>query len=65
MEGMRGVGGPTRCGWSDPLPGGRGNLRWATLRVKIEPTGKNVKVAMFENKIGVTEGFVNESFPGE
>ena len=42
-----------------------GGLSWATVRVKIVPTGQSVKVAMFENKVGVTEGFINEAFPGE
>jgi anaerobic selenocysteine-containing dehydrogenase len=42
-----------------------GNLAWATLRVKITPTGKRVSLAVFENKAGVAEGFVNEAFPGQ
>jgi anaerobic selenocysteine-containing dehydrogenase len=39
-------------------------LVWATLRVKIAPTGRKVAPAVFENILGVTEGFINEAFPG-
>jgi anaerobic selenocysteine-containing dehydrogenase len=39
------------------------NLSWSTLRVKIEPTGEKVDLALFENKVGVTEGFLNAEFP--
>ncbi|MGD8736232.1 MAG: molybdopterin dinucleotide binding domain-containing protein, partial [Anaerolineae bacterium] len=39
------------------------NLAWSTLRVKIEPTGEKVALALFENKVGVTEGFLNAEFP--
>jgi len=42
-----------------------GNLNWATLRVKITRTGRKVALALFENKTGVTEGFVNQAFPGQ
>lgn len=41
------------------------NLAWATLRVQITPTGKKVTLARFENPVGVTEGFINEGFPGQ
>lgn len=40
------------------------SLAWATVRVKITPTGKKMAQAGFENKAGVTEGFINEAFPG-
>jgi anaerobic selenocysteine-containing dehydrogenase len=41
------------------------DLLWSSLRVKITPTNKRVDLAIFENKIGVTEGFINQAFPGE
>jgi anaerobic selenocysteine-containing dehydrogenase len=40
------------------------SLAWAAMRVKITPTGKRVAQAAFENKLGVTKGFINEAFPG-
>jgi anaerobic selenocysteine-containing dehydrogenase len=40
-------------------------LVWSTLRVKITPTGRRTDLAMFENKIGVTQGFINQAFPGQ
>jgi anaerobic selenocysteine-containing dehydrogenase len=40
------------------------NLAWATMRVKITPTGKKMAQAGFENKAGVDKGFINEVFPG-
>jgi anaerobic selenocysteine-containing dehydrogenase len=39
------------------------NLAWATLRVQVRPTGKEMTLALFENKEGVTEGFLNTEFP--
>jgi anaerobic selenocysteine-containing dehydrogenase len=39
-------------------------LTWATLRVQLERTGRRVALASFENKVGVTEGFPNQAFPG-
>ena len=39
------------------------NLAWATLRVQVRPTGKRETLALFENKQGVTEGFLNSEFP--
>lgn len=42
-----------------------GGMAWATLRVRIEPTGRQVAMARFENRVGVTEGFINQSFPGQ
>jgi anaerobic selenocysteine-containing dehydrogenase len=41
------------------------SLTWANLRVKITTTGKKGKLAIFENKFGVTEGFINQAFPGQ
>ncbi len=41
------------------------SLAWATLRVKVTRTGKKVALALFENVTGVTEGFINEVFPGQ
>lgn len=39
------------------------SLAWAALRVKVRPTGDSVALALFENKAGVTEGFLNMEFP--
>jgi anaerobic selenocysteine-containing dehydrogenase len=45
--------------------GAEGNeLHWDTVRVKVVPTGRRVALALFENKGGVTEGFINERNPG-
>jgi anaerobic selenocysteine-containing dehydrogenase len=41
------------------------NLVWSTLRVSLTPTGKKMTVATFENSLGVTEGFINQAFPGQ
>jgi anaerobic selenocysteine-containing dehydrogenase len=38
-------------------------LAWAALRVQVRPTGKRIALALFENKAGVTEGFINTEFP--
>ncbi len=40
------------------------SLAWAAVRVKLAPTGRRVALARFENATGVTEGFVNQAFPG-
>jgi anaerobic selenocysteine-containing dehydrogenase len=39
-------------------------LAWVTLRVQIAPTGKKTAMARFESRVGVTEGFINQGFPG-
>jgi hypothetical protein len=39
------------------------SLSWAGIRVKIHPTGERATLALFENKTGVTEGFINIEFP--
>jgi anaerobic selenocysteine-containing dehydrogenase len=39
-------------------------LTWANLRVQVEKTGRRVPLANFESKLGVTEGFSNQTFPG-
>jgi anaerobic selenocysteine-containing dehydrogenase len=39
-------------------------LAWAALRVKISRTGRRAELATFENKAGVTNGFINQAFPG-
>jgi anaerobic selenocysteine-containing dehydrogenase len=49
------VGGEARPG---------GGLAWSNLRVRIEPTGRSAAMARFENRVGVTEGFINQGFPG-
>ncbi|MCC6190674.1 MAG: molybdopterin-dependent oxidoreductase [Anaerolineales bacterium] len=41
-----------------------GGAGWVTPRVRITPTGKRAALATFENQVGVTEGFINEAFPG-
>jgi anaerobic selenocysteine-containing dehydrogenase len=38
---------------------------WITPRVKLTPTGKRAALATFEDTVGVTEGFINQSFPGQ
>jgi anaerobic selenocysteine-containing dehydrogenase len=38
---------------------------WATVRVKITPTGRQIALANFESKVGVTQGFINQAFPGQ
>ena len=42
-----------------------GNLVWSTVRVKLTPTGNRKTLATFENSLGVTEGFINQAFPGQ
>ena len=39
------------------------SLAWTTLRVRVRPTGEKLTLALFENKVGVTEGFLNTEFP--
>jgi len=41
------------------------NLSWSNLRVNITPTGQKVSLALFEYKLGVTQGFINAAFPGQ
>jgi anaerobic selenocysteine-containing dehydrogenase len=41
------------------------NLTWSNLRVKITPTGQKGSLALFEYKLGVTQGFINAAFPGQ
>jgi anaerobic selenocysteine-containing dehydrogenase len=40
------------------------NLTWVTLRVKLAPTGRKKALARFENAVGVSQGFINQGFPG-
>ena len=40
-------------------------LAWAGLRVRLTPTGQKNWLAVFENKAGVTSGFINQSLPGQ
>ncbi|MEJ2211514.1 MAG: molybdopterin-dependent oxidoreductase [Anaerolineae bacterium] len=42
-----------------------GGLAWSNLRVRVEPTGRQAAMARFEDRVGVTEGFINQGFPGE
>ncbi len=39
------------------------NLTWTALRVNLQPTGEKMTLALFENKVGVMEGFLNAEFP--
>ena len=41
------------------------SLAWSNVRVMVTRTGKRVKLAAFDNKIGITQGLPNESFPGQ
>jgi anaerobic selenocysteine-containing dehydrogenase len=41
------------------------SLLWSNQRVKISKTGKQVRLAVFEDKAGVTEGIPNVNFPGQ
>jgi anaerobic selenocysteine-containing dehydrogenase len=41
------------------------SLMWSNQRVKISRTGKHVNLAVFEDKIGVTEGIPGKNFPGQ
>ncbi len=40
-------------------------LAWSNLRVRLTPTGRSAKLVLFEDKGGVTEGFINQAFPGQ
>lgn len=44
---------------------GGNNLDWTTLRVKIAPTGRRIRLPLFEYKPGVESGFINQGFPGQ
>jgi len=37
---------------------------WASVRVNVTSTGRKGKLSIFEWKLGVEEGFPNQSFPG-
>jgi len=41
------------------------SLVWSNQRVKISKTNKQVSLAVFEDKVGITEGVPNQSFPGQ
>ncbi len=38
---------------------------WSGVRVKLAATGRRAKLALFEWKTGVEQGFPNQAFPGE
>ena len=40
-------------------------LPWASVRVKVTPTGQKAWLAVFENKTGVAGGFINQALPGQ
>jgi anaerobic selenocysteine-containing dehydrogenase len=40
-------------------------LTWSTIRVQITPLGKHMNLATFESTLGVTQGFINQAFPGQ
>lgn len=48
-----------------PSAGSKGELNWATVRVRIEKTGRTVSLATFEFTPGVATGFINAGFPGQ
>ena len=50
---------------SNPIQLLGAQLAWSTVRVNLTGTGKKVKLAIFEWKMGVQEGFSNQAFPGE
>jgi anaerobic selenocysteine-containing dehydrogenase len=50
---------------ANPLALAGADLNWANLRVQVTPTGKKAAMARFENRAGVTEGFINQGFPGQ
>jgi anaerobic selenocysteine-containing dehydrogenase len=39
------------------------SLAWGSIRVRLRPTGEKAALALFENKEGVTNGFINIEFP--
>jgi hypothetical protein len=39
------------------------SLAWGSIRVRLRPTGERTGLALFENKEGVTDGFINMEFP--
>jgi anaerobic selenocysteine-containing dehydrogenase len=43
---------------------GGATLAWAGVRVNITPTGSHQQLALFENKSGVDQGFINAEPPG-
>ncbi len=40
------------------------SLTWAAVRVKVTRTGRKQDLATFEYKAGVSNGFINQAFPG-
>ena len=41
------------------------SLLWSNQRVKISKTGKQIRLAVFADKVGTTEGIPNVNFPGQ
>jgi anaerobic selenocysteine-containing dehydrogenase len=41
------------------------SLLWSNQRVKIRKTDKHIRLAVFADKVGITEGIPNENFPGQ
>jgi anaerobic selenocysteine-containing dehydrogenase len=41
------------------------SFSWADVRVQVAPTDQRLDMARFESREGVTEGFVNQAFPGQ
>ena len=39
-------------------------LAWGGVRVKLSRTGRKEQLATFESKVGTTNGFINQAFPG-
>lgn len=48
------------------LVGGKGQaLAWAVVGVRLRRTGRRAALARMEDAVGVSEGFINQPFPGE
>jgi anaerobic selenocysteine-containing dehydrogenase len=50
---------------ANPLALVGSDMDGARVRVQVVPTGDRVPQARFENRDGVTQGFVNQGFPGQ
>jgi anaerobic selenocysteine-containing dehydrogenase len=50
---------------ANPLALVGAGMDWASVRVQVAPTGQKAAMARFENREGVTEGFINQGFPGQ
>jgi anaerobic selenocysteine-containing dehydrogenase len=46
-------------------PAASPTLPWASLRVKLTPTGRKAWLAVFDNPVGIATGFINQALPGQ